>query len=200
MISEDSRLYWSKSLYWGLEIGLDIVLFCIMGQWLWDRPFDVTGFMPYLIISVCVYLCHRDFVSISPKIPYSELLLAGVCAGASGSLIVDLYAAIYVKVYDPSYMEQMVQQSAALADQFGYKDGDMEENMRQIFAPVLMITTTIIYTIVSLIMSAFGAFLVNLRRNSGNKSNDNKNNGNKSNDSKENNNNDNKDSNIKQQN
>jgi hypothetical protein len=187
MISEDSRLYWSKSLYWGLEIGLDIVLFCIMGQWLWDRPFDVTGFMPYLIISVCVYLCHRDFVSISPKIPYSELLLAGVCAGASGSLIVDLYAAIYVKVYDPSYMEQMVQQSAALAGQFGYKDGDMVENMRQIFAPVLMITTTIVYTIVSLIMSAFGAFLVNLRRGNENKNNDNKTN-------------DNKDSNIKQQN
>jgi heme/copper-type cytochrome/quinol oxidase subunit 2 len=84
-------------------------------------------------------------------------------------------------------MEQMVQQSAALADQFGYKDGDMVENMRQIFAPVLMITTTIVYTIVSLIMSAFGAFLVNLRRGNENKNNDNKTN-------------DNKDSNIKQQN
>ena len=110
MISEDSRLYWSKSLFWGLEIGTDIVLYCVVAQWLWDRPFEVTGFVPYLIISVCIYLCHKDFVNISPKISFAELLLAGVCAGASGSLIVDLYAAIYVKAYDPAYMEQMVQQ------------------------------------------------------------------------------------------
>ena len=167
MISENSHQYWSKSLYWGLEIGADIVLYCVVAQWLWDRPFDVTGFAPYLIISVCICLCHREFVRIDPKIAFSELLLAGLCAGASGSLIVDLYAAIYVKVYDPSYMEQMVRQSAELAQQLGYQGDDMQEAARSVFVPVLMASTTVVYIIVSLIMSALGAFLVNMRKKGG---------------------------------
>ena len=53
-------------------------------------------------------------------------------------------------------------------------EGDIAENMRQVFLPVLMVTNTIVYAIVSLIMSAFGAFLVNLRRNNANKNKDNK--------------------------
>ncbi|MCR5453513.1 MAG: DUF4199 domain-containing protein [Bacteroidales bacterium] len=169
MIGENSHLFWSKSLYWGLEIGTDIVVYCILAQWWWDRPFEISGFVPYLIISVCIYLCHREFVKLSPTIPFSELLLAGVCAGASGSLIVDLYAAIYVKMYDPTIMDQVVQQSVMLADQWGYKEDNIGESMQKVFVPVLMFTTTLIYTIVSLIMSAFGAFLVNLRRNNDDK-------------------------------
>ena len=172
MISENSHLYWSKSLYWGLEVGVDIVLYCIVSQWWWDRPFDVSGLVPYMIISICICLCHRELVKLDPKISFSELMLAGVCAGASGSLIVDLYAAIYVKAYDPAYMEQMVQQSVELASQMGYADGDLTEAVRGVFVPVLMFTTTLIYIFVSLIMSAFGAFLVNFRRrhNDGNNS------------------------------
>ena len=172
MISENSHLYWSKSLYWGLEIGVDIVLYCIVAQWWWDRPFDVLGFVPYMIISICICLCHRELAKLDPKISFAELLLAGVCAGASGSLIVDLYASIYVKAYDPAYMEQMVQQSVELASQMGYADGDIAESARNVFVPVLMFTTTFVYIIVSLIMSAFGAFLVNLRKrqNNGNNS------------------------------
>ncbi|MBQ1696570.1 MAG: DUF4199 domain-containing protein [Bacteroidales bacterium] len=172
MISENSHLFWSKSLYWGLEIGSDIVLYCVVAQWLWDRPFDVSGIVPYMILAICIYLCHREFVSIDPKMTFAELLFAGVVAGASGSLIVDLYAAYYVKAYDPAYMEQMIQQSVSLAGQLGYQDGDMTEAMRQMFVPLLMFTTTMVYVFVSLIMSAFGAFLVNLRRkhNNGNNS------------------------------
>ncbi len=172
MISENSHLYWSKSLYWGLEIGVDIVLYCIVAQWWWDRPFDVLGFVPYMIISICICLCHRKLAKLDPKISFAELLLAGVCAGASGSLIVDLYAAIYVKAYDPAYMELMVQQSVELASQMGYADSDIAESARNVFVPVLMFTTTFVYIIVSLIMSAFGAFLVNLRKrqNNGNNS------------------------------
>lgn len=164
MISDNSHLYWSKSLYWGLEIGADIVVYCVVAQWLWDRPFDLSGFVPYLIISICICMCHREMVFIDPKIAFSELLLAGLCAGTSGSLIVDLYAAIYVKMYDPAYMEEMIKQTASLAGQFGYTDGDIIEETRKIFVPVLMFTTTMVYAFVSLIMSAFGAFLVNLRR------------------------------------
>ncbi len=170
MISDNSHLFWSKSLYWGLEIGADIVLYCIVAQWIWDREFDVSGIVPTMIITLCIYFCHKEFVKIDPKIPFGELLLAGVCAGASGSLIVDLYTAIYVKAYDPAYMEQMVRQSAELARQFGYQDGGTEEQMRQIFVPVLMATTTMVYTFVSLIASAFGAFLVNLRNKINNNS------------------------------
>lgn len=174
MISENSHLYWSKSLYWGLEIGADIVLYCIVAQWWWDRPFDVSGFVPYMIMSVCICLCHRELIKIDPKISFAELLLAGLCAGASGSLIVDLYAAIYVKAYDPAYMEQMVRQSAELASQMGYADGDMTESVRKVFVPVLMFSTTMMYIFVSLIMSAFGAFLVNLRKKHNNGNNNSK--------------------------
>ncbi len=147
-------------------------MYCIVAQWWWDRPFGVTGFVPYLLISIGICMCHREFVRLDPKISFSELLLAGLCAGASGSLIVDLYAAIYVKAYDPAYMEQMVQQSVELASQMGYADGNMAESARNVFVPVLMVSTTMVYIVVSLIMSAFGAMLVNLRRkhNNGNNS------------------------------
>ena len=168
MITENRHQFWSKSLYWGLEIGADIVLYCIVAQWLWDRPFDVTGIVPSVILTVCIYMCHKDMIKLDPKIPFAELLLAGLCAGASGSLIVDLYAAIYVKAYDPAYMEEMVQQSAAMAERLGYQDGDILESSRKVFVPVLMVTTTLVYIFVSLVMSAFGAFMVNIRRKNNN--------------------------------
>lgn len=172
MISENSHLYWSKSLFWGLEIGVDIVLYCIVAQWWWNRPFGVSGFVPYMIIAICIFQCHRELGKLDANITFAELLLAGVCSGASGSLIVDLYAAIYVKAYDPSFMEQMVEQSVELATQLGYADGDMAEGARSVFVPVLMVSTTLVYAFVSLIMSAFGAFLINLRKkhNKGNNS------------------------------
>ena len=119
MINENSHLYWSKSLFWGLEIGVDIVLYCIVAQWWWDRPFGVSGFVPYMIIAICIFQCHRELGKLDANITFAELLLAGVCSGASGSLIVDLYAAIYVKAYDPSFMEQMVEQSVVCRRRYG---------------------------------------------------------------------------------
>lgn len=164
MIGEDSHLFWSKSLYWGLEIGADIVVYCVLAQWLWDRPYGVTSFVPYLIMSVCIYLCLRELVVLSPQIPFSELLLAGICAGVSSSLIVDLYSIIYVKIYDPAFAEQMVQQTASMASQLGYVEGDATDQMRQVFVPVLMVTNTIVYGIVASVLSAFGAMLICIRR------------------------------------
>ncbi|MBO7462707.1 MAG: hypothetical protein J6T96_08935 [Bacteroidales bacterium] len=78
MINENSHLYWSKSLFWGLEIGVDIVLYCIVAQWWWDRPFGVSGFVPYMIIAICIFQCHRELGKLDANITFAELMLAGV--------------------------------------------------------------------------------------------------------------------------
>jgi hypothetical protein len=171
-MKEDSRLYWSRVLYWGLECGSDIVLFCVVGQWLWEREFSVTGFAPYLILSIVIYLCQKDFLANRPDMKFSELLLAGMCAGAAGSLIVDLYVAVYVKMYNPEIMEQSVKQTVELASQMGYpaSSEEMADMSRKLFVPALMMSTTMVYTIVSLIFAALGAFMVNIRQKNNNNS------------------------------
>ncbi len=164
MVSEETKRYWSRALYWGLELGADVVTFCLIGSWLWDREFSVTSFAPCMIIAVVIMLGQYDFARSKRGMRYSELLLAGIVMGMAGSLIVDLYVSVYMKMLHPEYIGQLAAQSEVILRQMRiYSEDTIQEAMEVadiVMVPAMMASVTIFYTFVSLIFSAVSALMV----------------------------------------
>lgn len=164
MKNENKHEYWTCVLRWAFDCGFNTVIYFVIAQWVWNRPFSLTGFAPCLIFSILIFLCQRDLVKKFPDISFSELFLSGLAMGAASTLIVDLYAAIYIKIYNSEIMEQALSQSADMVKQMYKFEGEELNNAlsttRKLFLPILMISNTIIYSVLSSIFSVFGAFLI----------------------------------------
>lgn len=164
MKNENKHEYWTSVLYRALDCGLYMVLYFILAQWVWNRPFSLTGLAPCLILSILIYLCQRDIMRNFPDMNFSGLFFSGLAMGAASSLIVDLYAMIYIKIYNPEIIEQAISQSTEMVkEMYKFQNDELNNALsttRKLFLPILMISNTIIYSILSSIFSVFGAFLI----------------------------------------
>jgi len=172
-MEKKSNQFISYCLTWGAFCGVMLVVYMFFTNYVitGGEGLQTAGIMQYMILSLGVYFCQKNlavrFLRNGLEFNFSILFWAGLICGASASLFTDLYSAIYVKIINPDFMSQSVEQAQKiLAEKGSYsKDNiDMAASVSEkIFLPLLMVFNTVFYSVLSAIFSAFGAFLLNLQ-------------------------------------
>jgi len=168
MTSNEKQPFLNMGLTYGAIAGIGLVLLLVLLYCVGDKELVVTGLGHYLVLSYAIHRCQAKWKSQNEDATYGKLFLIGLICGASASVFVDLYAAVYAKVLNPGYVEQSVAQSMEVIRGMKlYGQHELEQAAgitRSLFVCTLAISTTIAYALASAFFSAIFAFFVNKRK------------------------------------
>lgn len=172
MTGEERGDYLRHALTWGAISGGLLILYFAILYACGDHDLQIGGIVPYCILSYTIYYCQLGWKKRRQDIGYGGLLLIGLVCGFAASLFVDLYTGVYIKMLNPSYMDGSMQESINQSIELYrsnkiFSESELEQAqslMQRMMTPMLMISSTIWYTIISLMLSAFSAFLINMKK------------------------------------
>ncbi len=159
--TDDRHEFWTLALKGGAASGVVLVMYLTIMNMTGDKTLPILGIVPYLIISYGIHYCQSTLRRRHESSTYGRLLLIGLVCGVAASLLVDLYSLIYIKILNPGYVDQMMEVMGAMEmGSYGYS----EQQMRSMIAPSMPISITLMYSVISLLLSAFSAFLINMKK------------------------------------
>ncbi len=165
MTSNNNLQFLRHGLTYGASTGISLLVLMGVLYMFGQKELIVTGLGHYLILSYGIHTCQQKWKKSNIDATYGKLLLIGLVCGASASIFVDLYAACYAKMLNPSYVDDSIAQSMeAIRGMNIYGPNELSEAAgitRKLFVASLAMGTTIAYTVISLILSAIFAFFTN---------------------------------------
>ncbi len=159
--TDERHEFWTLALKGGAASGVILIIYLTIMHMTGDNTLPILGIVPYLILSYGIHYCQSTLRRRREDSTYGRLLLIGLICGVAASLLVDLYSLIYIKVLNPGYVDQMMEVMGAMRlSEYGYS----EQQMRSMIGPSMPISITLMYTVVTLLLSAFSALLINMKK------------------------------------
>ncbi|MCQ2252405.1 MAG: DUF4199 domain-containing protein [Bacteroidales bacterium] len=165
MTSEEKQAYLQHALKWGAMAGGILLMIMALGTMTGadGQKLATAGLGHYIVLSSCIYLCQRSMYRKDQSFTFAGLLALGVVCGVGASLFVDLYCAVYIKIIDPSFVDNALGDAQTILEQMDiYSHNQLEESVaiaKKSFLTMFMIANTMIYSFVSLLFALLGAFL-----------------------------------------
>lgn len=159
--TDEKRDYWTTALTSGAVSGIILAAYMAILYASGDTALPILGLVQYLILSFGINHSQTAWKKRKEDASYGSLLLIGLVCGISASLFVDLYSMIYMKVLNPSFADETMEMMDTMQlSAYGYS----REQLRSMIVPSMPISITIIYSIITLLLSAFSALLTNMKK------------------------------------